>query len=758
MGDFEPHSKQATKSRATAGPSADDRFGPGVEAKHLAAYVLKVDIVNGGTLVTLSKGSVHGVRQSLPGYIKGLYARFLVQDVKRDTCRVFVDATLDQLKGFRHAVINPRTMPRAPTTPDPATTRVIAVRVEGGRTRIIIPRGSAHGIERGTRGHLVAPNGDRGDPFELDYVTSTQGHATIANTVDYVRAHMDVKLELSASTAAAPVQRRASGTTSTDDVNATAQAGVAGASSQLPFFDTIQRAFGKHDISNIQSQVGGPATAASEALGARAYATGDKVAFASAPDLHTAAHEAAHTIQQRHGAVGFQGLGAADDEHERHADAVADAVVAGESAEPLLDQVVGGSATTAIQRKPNPASEIMQNGLPTGRGSMPAKQGPGPTGNPYIDHGAACEGAQHPDCFMTSSQRETVIKAIELRVLHANMNFLNALATVELAKVLAKDPESVSWTVNLMIDVAATYLTARLSKGLISLRNAKGKQLADRVQRAIELQVPDDPQTWLSRLERAVAGIKEETIKNGVKTGLDAAKKPVKARAKSPSTRSEEAIDFLNQMKSTSNTAFARMREGFAATSSDAELLALYELFDIENQHVHMFEQAIREKLHRFEQSKVGRIGRREEKAGALPVKRDLFVVWEIYESGAPPRLAFRHRDWPVQLQGRAERDADRMPMKLVTSKTYRGTTHGAGANNVQLVPHEFVQAAVALHERSWGVPPAVERIDDRAARHAIDYSTKTPPSDASSNTLQHQITIPDVFDVDPDTGKRREP
>ena len=350
MGDFESPNKQPTKSRATAGPSEDDRFGPGPVAKHLEAKVLKADIVNGGTLVTLSKGRLQGVRQSLEGYIKGLYANLIVQDVERDTCRAFVDVTFDELADFRDAVINPHAMPRAPARPDPGTTRVIAVAVRGERTKITIARGVAHGVVIGTRGHLMSPDGIQGDAFTIFSATSRQADAYVTNTVDYVNAHPNVKLELSAR-ATAPVQRRTDAPSKTNDVHATAQAGVAGASSPLPFVDTIQRSFGKHDISNIQSHVGGPATAASEALGARAYATGDKVAFASTPDLHTAAHEAAHTIQQRHGAVGFQGLGAADDEHERHADAVADAVVAGESAEPLLDQIVGGSATAAVQRK-----------------------------------------------------------------------------------------------------------------------------------------------------------------------------------------------------------------------------------------------------------------------------------------------------------------------------------------------------------------------------------------------------------------------
>jgi len=42
------------------------------------------------------------------------------------------------------------------------------------------------------------------------------------------------------------------------------------------------------------------------ALGAQAYAVGDAVVFqGAAPDLHTAAHEAAHVIQQNQSAVEF---------------------------------------------------------------------------------------------------------------------------------------------------------------------------------------------------------------------------------------------------------------------------------------------------------------------------------------------------------------------------------------------------------------------------------------------------------------------
>jgi len=133
------------------------------------------------------------------------------------------------------------------------------------------------------------------------------------------------------------------------DIVETAERGFAGGGGKLPHLDSIQESFGSHDISGIKATVGGPAKEASEAIGAEAYASGDKVAFKQGPDLHTAAHEAAHVVQQR-GGVSLKGsVGKAGDRYEQHADAVADAVVAGKSAEALLDPFAGG--TPGLQQK-----------------------------------------------------------------------------------------------------------------------------------------------------------------------------------------------------------------------------------------------------------------------------------------------------------------------------------------------------------------------------------------------------------------------
>jgi uncharacterized protein DUF4157 len=120
----------------------------------------------------------------------------------------------------------------------------------------------------------------------------------------------------------------------------------------------IQRLFGRHDIGGIRAHTGPEAGAGARAMGAEAFATGDHVAFAGTPSIHTAAHEAAHVVQQRAGVHLKGGVGTAGDRYEQHADRVADAVVQGRSSEALLDEVAGpmqGTASGAIQMlRPDP--------------------------------------------------------------------------------------------------------------------------------------------------------------------------------------------------------------------------------------------------------------------------------------------------------------------------------------------------------------------------------------------------------------------
>lgn len=214
----------------------------------------------------------------------------------------------------------------------------------------------------------------------------TPGKRTLVEQVE------QVQLKSAASQAEAFGTVQARGDLEGPEVQTAAARGVAGTAGALPHRETIQPLFGRHDVGGIGAHIGGAAADASLEIGATAYATGNQVAFASMPDLHTAAHEAAHVVQQRGGVQLTGGVGQRGDTYEQHADAVADAVVAGKSAEALLDPYAGGGkggASGAVQRNPDEKkgkpsgqighSEVTEFGtywvVPDGTGPQPGVTG-----------------------------------------------------------------------------------------------------------------------------------------------------------------------------------------------------------------------------------------------------------------------------------------------------------------------------------------------------------------------------------------------
>lgn len=129
--------------------------------------------------------------------------------------------------------------------------------------------------------------------------------------------------------------------------------GVQGSGSPLPHLSAIQNAFGPdHDVSGVKSFVGGAAQQANDAMGSEAYVTDESVAFKNNPSLSTAAHEAAHVVQQRQGVNLPGGVGTPGDAYELQADAVAERVVAGQSAADLLGSPAApDSGGGAVQHK-----------------------------------------------------------------------------------------------------------------------------------------------------------------------------------------------------------------------------------------------------------------------------------------------------------------------------------------------------------------------------------------------------------------------
>jgi hypothetical protein len=150
-----------------------------------------------------------------------------------------------------------------------------------------------------------------------------------------------------------PVQRKSgkSGIAS-DRIHYLASHGVAEPAQPLPHRDQIQTSFGPaHDLSTVRAYVGGSAAEAAIGMDATAFTVGHDVAFQTDPDLRLAAHEATHVVQQRKGVNLIGNVSHAGDPYERHADAVADRVVAGQSSADMLASLQSGTvATPLVQR------------------------------------------------------------------------------------------------------------------------------------------------------------------------------------------------------------------------------------------------------------------------------------------------------------------------------------------------------------------------------------------------------------------------
>lgn len=135
-----------------------------------------------------------------------------------------------------------------------------------------------------------------------------------------------------------------------------ASEGIIEPAGPLPHLDAIQQSFGSHGVSGVEAHTGERATAANQELGAVGYTTDNHAAFAGTPDLHTAAHEAAHVVRRRTGVHLREGVGEVGDNYERQADAVAERVVRGASAGNLLSRSAG-TTPPLVQRQIAPTAE-----------------------------------------------------------------------------------------------------------------------------------------------------------------------------------------------------------------------------------------------------------------------------------------------------------------------------------------------------------------------------------------------------------------
>jgi hypothetical protein len=181
------------------------------------------------------------------------------------------------------------------------------------------------------------------------------GKRTLTEQVDH---------ESVAPAASTRVQRKADGDVSPAAHDRLAAASTStGAGLPAPLQGRLEGALGV-DLSGVRVHTGGESAAAAQAVGARAYTSGQDIHFgagrfdpASGDGERLIAHEVAHTVQQRGGAGAHQNkleISAPGDALEREADTFADQFAAGAGA---TGQVTTGAATgTSTVHRDGPAT------------------------------------------------------------------------------------------------------------------------------------------------------------------------------------------------------------------------------------------------------------------------------------------------------------------------------------------------------------------------------------------------------------------
>lgn len=171
------------------------RWGDGEEMFDIKGRIISISVVGDASEITIAAGREQGVVRGMEGYLMAgdtFLSELDVVKVDKRWCKARVEATPDQIREhINDAVINPSSKPaKAAKAAKDYKTRVISVSIIGGRSRITVAGGRAHGVEAGMQGVLLDDSGKRIIGFTLEEVHARTGLAFVDVTLDEVnRSH-----------------------------------------------------------------------------------------------------------------------------------------------------------------------------------------------------------------------------------------------------------------------------------------------------------------------------------------------------------------------------------------------------------------------------------------------------------------------------------------------------------------------------------------------------------------------------------------
>ena len=342
-----------------------------------------------------------------------------------------------------------------------------------------------------------------------------------------------------------------------------------------------------------------------------------------------------------------------------------------------------------------------------------------PFGNDYIKNGAVCDTRKGDSgCILDEGQRGRLVAEWKDRLADSREAYLAAIQSLQFEQMLTSDDDEFPWFAMLILDIATAGITSKLTTAVKFLRLAGMKEVG-RIATEASIELAYDG--WAQGAERLLRTLSDKKIESGVRMAVDATKKEAAGQAKKASdhrnqTKRRQMSEFIEDLKQQCRLGFASVRSNVPATYNDAELLASFHSLDPHDHTERLYSVLLRDKLDRFKKSGVPEIGRKEtkrletthgdpdleERYGA-EVNRDTRVVW-VVRPGKPRELRYQSMDG-----------------KRVDSVLHPGGVHfsrgtpptfgehkhfSEGPTTGEVVPAEFMEAAISRHIQMWGEAP----------------------------------------------------
>lgn len=399
---------------------------------------------------------------------------------------------------------------------------------------------------------------------------------------------------------------------------------------------------------------------------------------------------------------------------------------------------------------------------PRGPGPGKSTQPQGPTGDPYVDHGAVCDGQKGGDCFLTDAQRNRLVTQFQGRVHTAHVNYVAAATALHVEKLIQKPDTDMHWLASMLLDLVVGHIAGKIATTLVNFKNAAKLDAAVKALDVRQFDVYDSADvesldlssfskpSIAQRARSGLLNLKEETVKTGVKEAVNGAKKGLLAARVQQSTDDHNAqktqnLSYIEQLMDAAGLGFSKLSEQTPAFATDAELVALFHAMAPENHRLGDYKEAIAAKVDRFKKSGVDKIGAHyadraavsldgddihEPKGQSIDVVRHTRLAWREYLSGYPKDLIYEHQDGE-RTPGVIELGEPGMGGGTSKFGPRHAITKEAEVGNS--VPHEFHEQALLKHAEVWKSEPRTFVYDDSNFLHDPTRAQKAQQAKAKA-------------------------